>query len=296
MQEYHFHIVNVFTQASLEGNPLCVFENAQGLTDDLMLKLAQQFNLSETVFLFPHDNTNYPDCAYDYHLRIYTPSYELPFAGHPVIGSAAIAETLLNKSNIKFQCKSGIVNVNFDNQAHTWHLKTPDFPIKYKPLKNDELVNLERLINKKNLPSLPAFINTGSEQLIIELSSFTEVDNVTINYELLDKWPTGESGRKTAYIFAKQLQSDGSYIIYARFLFLSHHGYVGEDPGTGSACANLGGWFIHNEFPFPLKAHITQGVKMGRKCELQLNVKNTSKKEIFVGGQVVKLAQGTLTL
>ena len=83
MPTLNFRILNVFTfqGGRLTGNPLCVFENAAGLDTDTMQALARQFNLSETTFILPSSTANA-------HVRIFTPSYEMPFAGHPTLGTA----------------------------------------------------------------------------------------------------------------------------------------------------------------------------------------------------------------
>ncbi len=78
---YAFRIVNVFAETTFGGNPLCVFEDARGLSDDEMRALARQFNLSETTFILPSETA-------DAHVRIFTPGYEMRFAGHPTLGTA----------------------------------------------------------------------------------------------------------------------------------------------------------------------------------------------------------------
>lgn len=303
MTSYRYQILNVFTQEALSGNPLCVFESAIGLDDETMLKLAKQFNLSETVFLFPSQHMpDELDCktnAVDYSLRIFTPSYELPFAGHPVIGSALVASKLLGgKTSINFKCQSGLVEVNYNASNHDWTLKTPKCALKYQNLTQIELQNLKHLLNINTFSGTPAFVDTGSEQLIIPLSSAKEVDEIQINMNATESWPSGQSGRKTAYLFALETDSQGNLFIYSRFLFLSHTGAVGEDPGTGSACANLGYWLVNNNYPLPIVAQITQGVMFGRKCQLSLKVETDfySDMNIFVGGQTIKVAEGTYFL
>ena len=89
MTEYTFRIVNVFAEAPLAGNPLAVFEDARGLDAATMQALALQFNLSETTFVLPSDIATAK-------VRIFTPSFEMPFAGHPTLGSAHVVRTLLD--------------------------------------------------------------------------------------------------------------------------------------------------------------------------------------------------------
>src|SRR5215471_8780016 len=89
MREFTYRIVNVFAESPLAGNPLCVFEDARGLDDQTMQALALQFNLSETTFVLPSR------CA-TVHVRIFTPTFEMPFAGHPTLGSAHVVRDVMH--------------------------------------------------------------------------------------------------------------------------------------------------------------------------------------------------------
>src|SRR6201987_4641696 len=107
MASYAYRIVNVFTQprAPLSGNPLCVFERAQGLDADRMQALALQFNLSETTFILPSERASA-------RVRIYTPTFEMPFAGHPVLGTAHVCRALgLGGDRFTLEMHSGIIPV-----------------------------------------------------------------------------------------------------------------------------------------------------------------------------------------
>ncbi|SET47068.1 PhzF family phenazine biosynthesis protein [Thorsellia anophelis] len=297
MRHYRYQILNVFTQDDFSGNPLCVFESSVDLDQNTMQKLAKQFNLSETVFLTPFKqeatSSNLQPVTIDYSMRIFTPSYELPFAGHPVIGSSVVASQLLNdKDEINFLCQSGIVTVNYDIDTNYWTLKTPDYPLSYEKLVPFELDNLKKLFNIDEFAGEPAYVNTGSEQLIVPLASKKLVDEVIININATDIWPTNKNGRKTAYLFSLDIDSNGALSIYSRFLFLSATDAAGEDPGTGSACANLGYWLFKNGFSSPINAKVTQGVKYGRTCNLSLQVSNDKEVQIFVGGSAIKVAEG----
>lgn len=304
MRQYAFRIVNVFAKSTFEGNPLCVFEDAEGLDDQTMLKLAQQFNLSETVFVFDdqigNDKIGTDEVTVqsaDKMLRIFTPSYELPFAGHPVIGASSVISELIGKTSLQLLTRSGLVPVNLQQNDNSWQLKAPCKTIDYQALNSQQTMDLHALLDITQFAGEPAFVNTGSEQLIIPLETKDQVDSVSINSSYLDKWPAGFHGRKTAYLFHIEQHSDNSYHVYSRFVFLSHTGAIGEDPGTGSACANLGGWLANNGYKLPLHAVVTQGVKMGRECELLLDLISTKDQiDIFVGGKAIELGKGVITL
>src|SRR5688500_18565973 len=103
---YSFRIVNVFTVDGdrLSGNPLCVFENAAALNDAQMQALARQMNLSETTFVLPSDRATAK-------VRIFTPGFEMPFAGHPTLGTAHVVRTLHGVDRVMLEMKAGVIDV-----------------------------------------------------------------------------------------------------------------------------------------------------------------------------------------
>src|SRR5271169_1365369 len=120
MAPHPFRIVNVFTQgaAPLSGNALCVFENGEGLSDQHMQALARQFNLSETTFLLPSTRANA-------RVRIFTPSYEMPFAGHPTLGSAYVCRALkLGGDSLQLEMEAGLIAV--EARQNRWTLWAPN--------------------------------------------------------------------------------------------------------------------------------------------------------------------------
>src|SRR5580693_5763964 len=119
MPAYAYRLVNVFTQGRtvLSGNPLCVFERAQTLDDARMQALALQFNLSETTFILPSEIA-------DARVRIFTPKYEMPFAGHPTLGTAHVCRALgLGANSLRLELLAGLVPV--DAHGNRWTLTAP---------------------------------------------------------------------------------------------------------------------------------------------------------------------------
>jgi len=208
---YAFRIVNVFAETPLGGNPLAVFEDARGLDADTMQALALQFNLSETTFLLPSS------CA-SATVRIFTPTFEMPFAGHPTLGSAHVVRDLRGSGDgVTLEMRAGVIPVRADGDR--WTLTA-------------------------NAPRHRAPAATRDDVL-------------------------------------------------ARFFFLKY-GAIVEDPGTGSACANLGGWLLATNASLPQRLRIDQGEAVGRRCRLDLTV--DVGRGIHVGGRVVELGRGTITL
>jgi PhzF family phenazine biosynthesis protein len=279
MSEYAYRIVNVFADpeapGKLTGNPLCVFEDARGLNDQTMQALAQQFNLSETTFIFPSEKAS--ACV-----RIFTPAAELPFAGHPTLGSAHVVHALHGgPHSVSLEMKAGVIPVTASGddwtlQANPPRTRGPDADRK----------QIARVlgIDAHDIASTPLWVDTGNEQLVIPLATPQAVRGCRPDAARM-------AGENLARLYAWSRAGDGG--VLARF-FVLKHGAVSEDFGTGSAAANLGGWFVATKSPLPLSCVIEQGEPIGRPARLRLHVDGTGR--IFVGGRVIELARGTLAL
>ena len=138
----------------------------------------------------------------------------------------------------------------------------------------------------------PIWVNTGSDQLLIAVNSTDAVRRARPDSARLDIWPQSSLGRKTAYVFAFDSARPGS--VLSRYFFATKSGGFSEDPGTGSACANLGGWLLANETKLPAAFEIEQGEAVGRPNLLRLSV--TESGEIHVGGRVIEIGRGVIAL
>src|SRR3954465_14250052 len=114
MKSHAFRIVNVFAETPLGGNPLAVFEDGRGFDDATMQALALQFNLSETTFILPSERATA-------RVRIFTPTFEMPFAGHPTLGTAHVVRSLRGGDSVALEMKAGIIPVNA--QGDRWTLQ-----------------------------------------------------------------------------------------------------------------------------------------------------------------------------
>lgn len=279
MRSYPYRLVNVFAESIFGGNPLCVFESGDGLTDAQMQALALQFNLSETTFIFP------TDCA-TAKVRIFTPTFEMAFAGHPTLGSAHVVRELFKMGDeVSLEMKAGLIPVSAAGNVWTLRANAPTF--REVALMPAELAAMLGLQPHDVLPGA-SWVNTGSEQLIVALTSADAVRRAAPKADLL-AMIASDAGRSMAYIFAPN--GDGKLL--SRFFFLKHGGIV-EDPGTGSATANLGGWFIGRNATLPLDYNIDQGEAVNRACRIGLRV--DTAKQIFVSGRVIEIGRGTITL
>jgi len=276
MTDYAFRIVNVFAESPLAGNPLCVFEDARGLDDTTMQALALQFNLSETTFVLP-------STAATARVRIFTPAFEMPFAGHPTLGSAHVVRALRTAGDaLTLDMKAGIIPVTAAGDVWTLQANAPTH--RASAASAAELAAMLGLEPRDLGAGPPLWVDTGSEQLIIPLASFAAVRRAAPRADAL--FTHGSNGQRAmAYVFAR----DGDRVL-SRFFF-PKYGAVVEDPGTGSACANLGGWLLATEATLPQRVTISQGETVGRQ-----GLKVTADRRILVSGRVVELGRGTITL
>jgi PhzF family phenazine biosynthesis protein len=285
MRQLRFRIVNVFTVGDdkLSGNPLCVFEDARGLSDAEMQSLARQMNLSETTFVLPST------VAADARVRIFTPTFEMPFAGHPTLGTAHVVRQLSQGSDaLVLEMKAGRVEVSFANGAWTLRAARPP-ETRAHDATNDAIAAMIG-VRADAVSARPLWVDTGAEQLVIPLATPEDVRNARPNAELLAKHGFSEKrGASMAYVFAKSSEDD----VVARFFFLVHGGVV-EDPATGSACANLGGYLLATSAPLPVSLRVRQGDAVGRPSALRLHVDES--RAIFVSGEVIELGHGVVEL
>jgi PhzF family phenazine biosynthesis protein len=282
MRTYAYRILNVFArEGRLTGNPLCVFEDGAGISDAEMQALARQFNLSETTFVLPSQKATA-------RVRIFTPSYEMPFAGHPTLGSAHVVRDLKGCGDeLSLEVKVGVIPVSAKEDRWTLEANTPRG--RAVPHSRAELAEMLGLA-EEDIGEWPLWINAGKEQLMVPLKSREAVRGARPKADVFARLQS-EDGQSMAYVF-----HDDGKDVEARFFFPTGPAIL-EDPATGSACANLGGWFSVIEARTPIKRTVAQGEAVKRPSTLYLNVEwDASNPRIFVGGDVIELGRGTVNL
>jgi trans-2,3-dihydro-3-hydroxyanthranilate isomerase len=297
MPQYQYRLVNVFVEsasATFGGNPLCVFEDARGLSAADMQALAAQFNLSETTFILPAAEGSHEPPT----VRIFTPLFEMPFAGHPTIGTAHVAHALgLNGCTgaaLTLRMKAGDIAVSLDEGAWTFtanaHRSRPSGIAQADVAKMLGLSQVE-------LQGEARYVDAGSEQLVIMLSDPGALARVKPDAALLQQWVRTKLDRYLAYVVARVADDDATHgtthRFQVRFFFPTKSGLT-EDPGTGSACANLGGYLLDAGEPTPSQFTVTQGEFINRLNVLQLSL--TAEKRVRVGGRVLELGRGVIDL
>lgn len=276
-----YRILNVFTRdgAVLSGNPLCVFEDGRALDTSTMQSLALQFNLSETTFILPSS-------AATAAFRIFTPTYEMPFAGHPTLGTATVVADLMGaEAGLTLELPSRVIPVT--RQADLWELRAPAATSRRSTCRQDALAESLSL-EAGDLAGDALWVDTGVEQLVVPLGSVEALQRVRLGWEGLKRM-TADGARAQVYLFAEIVPGR----LMARFFFDKGESVL-EDPATGSAAANLGGWYMATHPPHPLECRIDQGDFTGRPSSLRLRVDEGGS--IFVAGAVVELGRGFIDL
>ena len=281
MPTLRYRIVNVFTRAGrLTGNPLCVFEDGSGLDGAAMQALALQFNLSETTFILPSSKATA-------HVRIFTPAYEMPFAGHPTLGTAHVVRSLKATGDaLALEMKAGIIPVNAKGDRWTLQAVAPrSRAVELTRAQLEEILGLEA----GDVAQWPLWVSAGKEQLVVPATSVEAVRRAKPRADAFSRLKS-EDGQSMAYVFHDAGDEAGT--VESRFVFPKGTAIL-EDPATGSACANLGGWFTVVRPGADVARVVSQGEAVGRPSTLYLDVTHGA---IHVGGDVIELGRGTLEL
>ena len=300
MSSYKFVQLDVFTDQAFAGNPLAVFPEAEGLTDERMQQIAREMNLSETVFVLPSEKEGALR-----RLRIFTPSSELPFAGHPIAGTwnCLAREGIVPPP----ENGSGWSHIEFKDGAPVRVVMTQGkFEIKGEIDDGHEQAEIARALGlaREDLDeSLPIqAVSTGNTMLLVPIRLLADLGHCRPNQNLLDEiFERNETfrGGTGCYAFTKETIEIGEARAHARF-FVGMN--IGEDPATGSAAGPLGGYLVHHDatrvdpVDGVYRFVIEQGDFIHRPSRIGLEVKGAPGKveEVRVGGSSVVVARGTL--
>ena len=298
-RELRFVQVDVFTERVFGGNPLAVVFDAAGLSDAEMQAIAREMNCSETTFLLPPTR---PDCAA--RVRIFTPAREIPFAGHPTIGTAWVlaTEKLLPPNPLRFNLEEGIgpVEVTLEGDpARPGFLWMRHGEARFGP----ELTNREGfaralgLAESELLAGAPVRTgSTGSAFLYIPLRDRAVVDRARLDVPALLA-AQGEGPNLGVFVFAPDPDPNAGRV-YSR-MFAPHTSGIPEDPATGSASGPLGAYLVERGLVAPadtVDIVSEQGTRMGRPSFIRIRVGMSAGRirEILVGGSVVPVIEGRL--
>ncbi len=297
--EMEYSIVDVFTRNALAGNPLAVVVDAVGLTTEAMQSVAREFNLSETTFIQRRDPAR--ERTEGVRVRIFTTQEELPFAGHPTLGTASVLKTLAPEvivdSQLKLALNVGPVPVRFEPGSDNsttgifgeMTQRDPEFGVEFDPAEVARLTGLR--IDDLDPSCPPQAVSTGTAFAIVVLRSVDALARVNVNHRESTPW-LRERGARWFYIVAPTGTQDPAF--RARMQF-----YGGEDPATGSAagCA-ISHLVARGLVESGRRILLQQGVEIGRLSELFLSAKTNKAKisDVCVAGSTVLVAKGHLFL
>ena len=325
MPEFRFIQLDVFTDRAFTGNPLAVFPEAEGLTDEQMMQIAREMNLSETVFvLTPEATKEVHTTAADEigskpsvlrRLRIFTPTREIPFAGHPVVGTwnglaregvVPLPQGGTGWQRIYHEVGIGILPVDIEfreGQPVQVVMTQGEFKIIDEIDDHHEQAELARALGlaREDLDeSLPIqTISTGLTCLAVPIRSLADLRDCKVNSSLLAEIYTRRGGAG-CHAFTRETIDFGASRAHARFFAPADN--IAEDPATGSACGALGAYLVYHDglSVEPDNGHvkfvIEQGDFMHRPSRISLNVKGSKGaiEEVKVGGPSVLVAKGTV--
>ncbi|HEV2783951.1 MAG TPA: PhzF family phenazine biosynthesis protein [Actinophytocola sp.] len=271
-------VADVFTDAVLQGNPVAVFLDAEGIPAERMQRIAREMNLSETTFVLP------PTDGGDVKVRIFTPVNELPFAGHPTLGTAIVLGESGGLDRISLETHMGVIPFEFqrvDGRIASARMRQP-IPTWGPYERADDL--LAALGLESSVLPVEVYRN-GPRHVYVGLPTVEALSAVRPDLLALATHPD-----MAANCFA------GSGAQWRMRMFSPAYG-VAEDAGTGSAAGPLALHLArHGQIPFGQEIEIRQGVEMGRTCLMLARAAGTPDHidAIEVGGSAVIAARGTL--
>jgi trans-2,3-dihydro-3-hydroxyanthranilate isomerase len=305
---FRFVQYDVFTDKPFCGNPLAVFPEAEGISDERMMQIAREMNLSETVFVLKPETENVLR-----RLRIFTPMREIPFAGHPIVGTwtaladeevAPVPDGGSGWQRIFHEVGIGVLPVDIefkDGRPVQVEMTQGKFQILDELDDGQEQAEIARALGlaREDLDeSLPIqVITTGLSCLAVPVRSLADLRDIKVNSTLLAEIYT-RHGATGCHAFTRETLEVGAARAHARFFAPADN--IPEDPATGSACGALGGYLIHHGAlslepeDERYKFVIEQGDFIHRPSRINLNVKGTAGnvEEVKVGGQAVLVARG----
>jgi len=295
--KYKYYICDVFTNQRFGGNQLAVLPDASGLTDKLMQQIAREFNFSESTFIFPSEKGNTRK------VRIFTPSIEVPFAGHPNIGTAFVLasvgklEEFEETIEIVFEEKAGLVPITLRKleEGSLWcELKAPE------KISLGMTISVETFASSISLPigeivtdtHLPQVASVGLPFLVAELRDQSSLKRARVNLDGFEEI-AAQGVTPDVHVY---IRSNDEFDIRAR-MFAPFDG-VPEDPATGSANCALGGLLAHYDEARSgnFEWRISQGAEMGRPSLLKTRAEKKDGTVIstWIGGSCVMVSDGMI--
>lgn len=302
---YDFVQLDVFTQMPLAGNPLAIFTDARGLDDTQMQAIAREMNLSETTFILPRDPAT--ETREGKRVRIFTVAEELPFAGHPTLGTAlhlyaSQAASGSESAEITLDLKAGKIPVRFTTNSENAGRSRVDGQVFGEmrqgdpqfgaTLSREEVARVIGVAADEILEPVQT-VSTGLPFTIVGFRSQETLANLKVPQAQAEEF-LKNSGAKFFYFLCPGRREKGALEARARMFF-----YGVEDPATGSAAGCAASWMAqHGIADSDEQVVIRQGVEMGRPAEMYVRATRDGERvtNVRVGGYAVEVLRGTMSL
>ena len=289
-RRFPFVQLDVFSSVALEGNPLAVFPDGRGLSDEEMQAVAREMNLSETTFVLPNDPA--VELERGVRVRIFTVQEELPFAGHPTLGTAFVLRKA-KASEIVLDLNVGKVPVRFvETRGQPVFGEMTQMDPKFGPRHDREAVVRASGLRDGDIdPSLPIeTVSTGVPFTVVPLRGLEVMSRLQVDLRGSQEYLQKFGGH--FFYFVTRETVDSAARLHARMMF-----YNGEDPATGSAAGCAAAWMVANGIADPEEqALIEQGIEMRRPSRIFVRASRTDDRvvNVRVGGNVVQVVRGKI--
>ena len=302
---YPYIQLDVFTQNPMEGNQLAVIPDARGLSDAEMQVIARETNFSETTFVFPREI--HVERERGVQVRIFTPQEELPFAGHPTLGTAFA----LHGATRRVENTGNVIRTRAHESVISLELKVGKIPVEFSPgdkgLLYGEMTQKDpdfgQVLDKEavaqaaslavqdldaDLPAQP--VTTGNPFIIVPVKKLETMRNLSLEWKKVNEF-CRKAGSRFMYFVCREVV-DRSSTLHARMIF-----YNGEDPATGSAAGPCVAWAVkYGVLASDQKGIIEQGLEMMRPSFLHIRATKNGDTitNVRVGGYVIEVLRGEI--
>jgi trans-2,3-dihydro-3-hydroxyanthranilate isomerase len=284
---------DVFSSNPLEGNSLAVLSDARGLSDAEMQAIAKEMNLSETTFVLPRDSETERECGI--RVRIFTVQEELPFAGHPTLGTAFALRGQGGSTQVTLELNVGKVPIQFEqeDEAPAFGEMTqidPEFGVIHD---REALARATGMRVEDFDSALPIqTVSTGLPFTVTPLKSLAAIQNLKLDLQSASAYLDKSNGKFFYFVSRETANPDAK--LHARMIF-----YNGEDPATGSAAGCTAAWMVKHGVAEPdRRVLIEQGVEMKRPSQIFVRASRRDNRivNVRVGGNAIEVMRGEIFL
>ena len=291
-QKLPFVWLDVFTKTPREGNQLAVFPDARGLAEEEMQSIAREMHLSETTFVFPENDRT--DRELGYKTRIFAVSEEMPFAGHPTLGTASVLCSLNGLTEIALRLKVGTIRVGFSvKEGHSFGEMVQNDPLVGETHDPKAVARVLRVSEDELDPRHPIqTVSTGVPFAIVLFKSLKTLSRIHPDWPTVEEYLRGTDAKFLYLITPETVEPMAS--MHARMFFSG-----GEDPATGSAAGPAVAWMVSHELAQPDQSvMIEQGLEVHRTSHLygRAGLRDGKPVNVRVGGHCVQVIRGELDL